>query len=176
MIWAGFISLYVFLHLTLFCLFILHTYHFYINAALVFLMTAHGTVSLLEEHWINLNKFSKYSPSSFTVKKHCSTFSDIGKDFNYSPHSPLPSHIMDFYLSNPGSNGRRTPSITKFPRVSHLGFKTTLGLGLALTESRLFSRRLSDGFLSAFSHQPKTADFHGKREKGELWRNYIIWL
>ena len=34
---------------------------------------------------------------------------------------------------------------------------------LALTESRLFSRRLSDGFLSAFSHQPKISRFPWKK-------------
>ena len=32
-------------------------------------------------------------------------------------------------------------------------------LYLALTENRLFSRQLSDGFLSAFSHQPKKSWF-----------------
>ena len=43
------------------------------------------------------------------------------------------------------------------------------------TESRLFSRRLSDGFLSAFSHQPKISRFPWKKGKRELWINYVIW-
>ena len=34
---------------------------------------------------------------------------------------------------------------------------------VALTESRLFSRQLSDGFLSAFSHQPKISRFPWKK-------------
>ena len=35
----------------------------------------------------------------------------------------------------------------------------TMEMILALTESRLFSRQLSDSFLSAFSHQPKKSWF-----------------
>ena len=34
---------------------------------------------------------------------------------------------------------------------------------VALTESRLFSRQLSDGFLSAFSRQPKISRFPWKK-------------
>ena len=36
---------------------------------------------------------------------------------------------------------------------------------VALTESRLFSRQLSDGFLSAFSRQPKISRFPWKKVK-----------
>ena len=38
-------------------------------------------------------------------------------------------------------------------------------LFIALTENRLFSRQLSDGFLSAFSHQPKKSWFPWKKVK-----------
>ena len=37
--------------------------------------------------------------------------------------------------------------------------------GLALTESRLFSRQLSGGFLSAFSHNPKKSRFPWEKVK-----------
>ena len=37
--------------------------------------------------------------------------------------------------------------------------------GLALTENRPFSRQLLDGFLSAFSHQPKISRFPWKKLK-----------
>ena len=39
---------------------------------------------------------------------------------------------------------------------------------LALTENRLFSRQLSDGFLSAFSHQPKKSWFPWKPPPWDL--------
>ena len=42
-------------------------------------------------------------------------------------------------------------------------FLTVCTFILALTESRLFSRQLSDGFLSAFSHQPKISRFPWKK-------------
>ena len=137
MIWAGFISLYVFLHLTLFCLFILHTYHFYINAALVFLMTAHGTVSLLEEHWINLNKFSKYSPSSFTVKKQCSRISDIGNSpslketcFNTCVPPSLSSRIQnDSWFRSWNQTGSQLSNLWWIPNSVCVGFGPAMKMG-----------------------------------------------
>ena len=48
-----------------------------------------------------------------------------------------------------------------FCEEKHFAFR----MEVALTESRLFSRQLSDSFLSAFSHQPKKSRFTWKKVK-----------
>ena len=52
-----------------------------------------------------------------------------------------------------------------FPKALVASDENVHSFWLALTESRLFSRQLSDGFLSAFSHQPKKSRFPWEKVK-----------
>ena len=73
--------------------------------------------------------------------------------------------------------------------------KQNTGVIIALTENRLFSRQLSDGFLSAFSHQPKKKPIHTRvnildlkilqvffKNRGEIlvfekcWISWVFWF
>ena len=90
----------------------------------------------------------------------------------------LSSNFLCINLTLSTKNGKSSKS----PKKECGGFQFLLPVigfsdrsSLALTVSRLFSRRLSDGFLSAFSHQPNISRFPWIKVRLRSYSNFITW-